>query len=83
MPHITALELVLATLAVLVIFGPKKLPKFNSHREPEKVDLSAIVERERAVLRPDFGQEPDARRSEAGAPRAMRVPVEHRELIKH
>jgi Sec-independent protein translocase protein TatA len=82
MPHINSLELVLATLAVIAIFGPKRFPKRGAKREPEMVDLTALVEREREVLRPDFGQEPEARRSEAGAPRAIRIPIEHRELIK-
>ena len=77
MPHITTLELALATLAVIAIFGPKKLPKSKPAHEPDLVDLSALVERERTVLRPDFGQEPDARRSQSGAPRSLRVPIEH------
>ena len=91
MPHINALEIVLATLAVIVIFGPKRLPKFSKQREPEMADLTALVERERSVLRPDFGQETDARRSEAGSPRVRRgpiervqiepLPIEHREII--
>ena len=42
MPQITPLELGIATAAVFVLFGPKKLPSIGSKKN-ESVDLSALV----------------------------------------
>ena len=64
-------------LAAAVIFGLTRGPGGKIEREPGVRELSQIVERERDVLRPDFGQEPDARRSEAGAPESVPLPAEN------
>jgi hypothetical protein len=41
--HITSVQLLLATLAIVVIFGPKKLPDFRRSSQANTVELSALV----------------------------------------
>jgi hypothetical protein len=71
-----ALAIVLLCAAAAIV-GLTRGPGVRTKREPEVRELGQIVEREREVLRPDFGQEPDARRSEAGTPESARLPAEN------
>jgi hypothetical protein len=42
MPHVTPLELGLAVAAVVIAFGPKRLPSFKRPADANKVDISAM-----------------------------------------